>query len=75
MLLKKIKLRRGVLVYNSRKDIIFKRVRGSGICFLNWVNFGNNDERCKFKSSCPIKFTCSMINTPKYNNYSYIPSV
>lgn len=75
MLLKKIVLRRNVLVYNSKKDIIFKRVSGSCMCFLDWVNSEVNDSRCKFSILCPIKFTCSLVNHNKYKKYSYIPSV
>lgn len=80
MLLKKIKLRHNVVIDMDsfyKETIIFKRVSGASPCFEE-ENYGHpefNDIRCKYYQECPLKYTCSIINTPRYNNYSYIPSV
>lgn len=80
MLLKKIKLKHNMVVDMDsfyKETIIFKRVLGASPCFEE-ENYGHpelNDKRCKYHNECPLKFTCSMINSPRYNNYSYIPSV
>ena len=81
MLLKKIKLGKGLIDDDSfsRKTIIFHRVYGPNtMCFdpKMWVNGAVvNDLRCKYHKSCPIKYSCSIINRVRYENYAYIPTV
>ena len=80
MLLKKIILKKNAIVDLEKyvkDDVIFRRVVGKSPCFLE-VNYGHpefNDERCIFHERCPLKYTCSIINSKFPEGHSYIPTV
>lgn len=77
MLLKKIIIRRCVWILTTmtQKDIVFSRVVNYNLiqCDSRPNISDENDKRCKFNQNCPIKYTCSKVNSRGYQNYFYLP--